>query len=594
MDKNLGSFLDDRYEMLEVIGSGGMAIVYRAMCHRLNRHVAIKVLREDMAKDSHFKNRFETEAQAVAMLSHPNIVAVYDVSHSDGLDYFVMELIEGITLKQYMQRKGALAWKEALHFCVQISKAIEHAHSKGIVHRDIKPQNIMILKDGTIKVADFGIAALESEVHAASDETYGSVHYIAPEQAKGEAPDARIDIYSLGVVMYEMLTGKLPYDGKTSKEITLQHISGTAKLPREINSGIPQELERICMRAMNADKAARYQSVTEFLRDLEGFRAQQVTAQVAAVPVSQNTEYIAYEPEEIVPDVYPISRAGEMSKEDYKRRKRRASKVAILSGIVGVVVFIVALFVFLWNFWLGDIFRVEDRISVDNFIGLDIDAVVNDTGNSEYNFRVVFTIDPDVPEGTIIGQHPESGRSMMLMPEGIDIELTVSTGVVLTTIPDVSNWQYQEAILELQRQNFVVEQTREASDGVTKDYVISTSPAAGEQAAAGSTVFLVISGGPVIDEVEMPNLIGRTESSATSMIDTAGLSFGGATYVESEFEVGTVFRQSVDPYTMVEEHTNIYIWVSTGPKETPTPTPEPTDEIYDPTPNVPEPTEEIE
>ena len=216
MDKYLGTMLDDRYEILEVIGTGGMAVVYKAMCHRLNRYVAVKILRDELANDEEFRQRFQTEAQAVAMLSHPNIVSVYDVSHSDDVEYIVMELIEGVTLMQYMKKKGALGWKEALHFAVQISKALEHAHEKGIVHRDIKPQNIMILKDGTIKVADFGIAALESAQEKKSDQTVGSVHYIAPEQARGEQPDPRSDIYSLGVVLYEMLTGKMPYDGDTA------------------------------------------------------------------------------------------------------------------------------------------------------------------------------------------------------------------------------------------------------------------------------------------------------------------------------------------------------------------------------------------
>ena len=213
MDKYLGTTLDDRYVIKKVIGSGGMAVVYRATDNRLKRSVAVKILRDELEADVEFRRRFQTEAQAVAMLSHPNIVSVYDVSHSEDVEYIVMELIEGVTLMQYMQKRGALGWKEALHFSVQIARALEHAHSKGIVHRDIKPQNVMILRDGTIKVADFGIAALETRQEQRSDQTVGSVHYIAPEQARGEQPDTRSDIYSLGVVMYEMLTGRMPYDG---------------------------------------------------------------------------------------------------------------------------------------------------------------------------------------------------------------------------------------------------------------------------------------------------------------------------------------------------------------------------------------------
>ena len=236
-DKYIGKMLDDRYEILEVIGEGGMAIVYRALDHRLNRDVAVKIMRDEMAADEEFRRRFCTESHAVAMLSHPNIVAVYDVSHNDNVEYIVMELVDGITLKQYIERKGVVAWKEVVHFTKQISKALAHAHERGIIHRDIKPQNIMLLRDGTIKVGDFGIAALENEVYENNGEAIGSIHYIAPEQARGECPDARSDIYSLGVMMYEMLTGGLPFTGNTLGEIAVQHMNAKPVPPHEKKSG---------------------------------------------------------------------------------------------------------------------------------------------------------------------------------------------------------------------------------------------------------------------------------------------------------------------------------------------------------------------
>lgn len=572
MDKYLGTMLDDRYEILEVIGAGGMAVVYKAMCHRLNRYVAVKILRDELANDEEFRKRFQTEAQAVAMLSHPNIVSVYDVSHSDGVEYIVMELIEGVTLMQYMKKKGALGWKEALHFAVQISKALEHAHEKGIVHRDIKPQNIMILKDGTIKVADFGIAALESAQEKKSDQTVGSVHYIAPEQARGEQPDPRSDIYSLGVVMYEMLTGKMPYDGDTAEQVAMKHITGHPVPPQELNPDIPEELAAITLKAMNSDINARYQSASELLRDLEDFRKQQAAANLGSGS-DEDLEIL----DVITPDVHPIGKSGELSKEKYARRRRRSRKVSILSGACGVLVFLIAVFVFLWNYWLRDIFSVAERINIPNFVGASYEDIVNSSEFKKlFNFEVNYAIDPDVPEGQIISQDPEADRSMMVVPEGIDVSLTVSTGVRQTVIPDVTNKHYQEATIELQNDGFIVEiANTEASDTVTVDYVISTDPAPGEELAAGSTVFLTVSAGPSIKLVTMPNLVGSTEKDAIARIESSNLSYGDTTYIHSDYDEGTVIRQSIDAYSDVEEHTRIFIWVSLGPETTPTPEPTP-------------------
>ena len=572
MDKYLGTMLDDRYEILEVIGTGGMAVVYKAMCHRLNRYVAVKILRDELANDEEFRKRFQTEAQAVAMLSHPNIVSVYDVSHSDGVEYIVMELIEGVTLMQYMKKKGALGWKEALHFAVQISKALEHAHEKGIVHRDIKPQNIMILKDGTIKVADFGIAALESAQEKKSDQTVGSVHYIAPEQARGEQPDPRSDIYSLGVVMYEMLTGKMPYDGDTAEQVAMKHITGHPVPPQELNPDIPEELAAITLKAMNSDINARYQSASELLRDLEDFRKQQAAANLGSGS-DEDVEIL----DVITPDVHPIGKSGELSKEKYARRRRRSRKVSILSGACGVLVFLIAVFVFLWNYWLRDIFSVAERINIPNFVGASYADIVNSSEFKKlFNFEVNYAIDPDVPEGQIKSQDPEADRSMMVVPEGIDVSLTVSTGVRQTVIPDVTNKHYQEATIELQNAGFIVEiANTEASDTVTVDYVISTDPAPGEELAAGSTVFLTVSAGPSIKLVTMPNLVGSTEKDAIARIESSNLSYGDTTYIHSDYDEGTVIRQSIDAYSEVEEHTRIFIWVSLGPETTPTPEPTP-------------------
>jgi serine/threonine protein kinase len=272
MDQYIGKMLDDRYEILELIGSGGMANVYKARCHRLNRLVAIKILKSDLADNADFRRRFHDESQAVAQLSHANIVSVYDVSTNPDMEYIVMELIDGITLKQYMERRGRMDWRESLHFITQIMRGLSHAHSRGIIHRDIKPQNIMVLRDGSVKVADFGIACLANQGQTLTQEALGSVHYISPEQARGDRIDARSDIYSAGVVLYEMLTGRLPFEGDSAVSVAIQHLSSVPLAPRDIDPSIPEPLELICMKAMNSDPNKRYASADAMIEDLEKFR----------------------------------------------------------------------------------------------------------------------------------------------------------------------------------------------------------------------------------------------------------------------------------------------------------------------------------
>lgn len=551
-EKNyIGMLLDDRYEILEKIGEGGMAVVYKAFCHRLSRFVAVKIMREETAADEEFRRRFASESHAIAMLSHPNIVAVYDVSHSDDVEYIVMELVDGITLKQYMEKRGAVNWKEALHFTKQIAKALAHAHSRGIIHRDIKPQNIMLLKDGTIKVADFGIAALENEVED-SNEAMGSIHYIAPEQAQGKSPDVRSDIYSLGVVMYEMLTGQKPYTGDSIQEIAVKHMSSLPTVPTDIVPDIPAELERITLKAMNCTISKRYQTVNELLDDLDNFTQEQIRAE--------------QEPEYVNPSVAPVRSVSEMPKNKFSVRLKRSRTVSFMSGIFCALLLVMALFGFLWDFWLRDVFSPAERIPLPNFVGSNYEAVVNNADLAGiYNFKVTYIIDTDAESGRILSQNPEPGRSMMLTPEGIAVELSVSTGVVLTTVPDVSNIDYREATLTLQNAGFSVELENQTSPSVAKDYVISTSPAANEQISAGSTIYVIVSSGEQVSYVSMPNVIGLTEDAAINKIENAGLSYGGSDRVSSEYDAGTVIGQSVSKFTEVEEHSKVYLTVSSGP-----------------------------
>ncbi|MCL2044897.1 MAG: Stk1 family PASTA domain-containing Ser/Thr kinase [Oscillospiraceae bacterium] len=540
-DKYIGQTLDNRYEILELIGKGGMAHVYKARCHRLNRFVAIKILKDELANDDEFRRRFHTESQAVAMLSHPNIVAVYDVSRSDNTEYIVMELIEGITLKQYINRKGILNWKEVLHFSTQVTKALSHAHSRGIIHRDIKPHNVMILKDGSVKVADFGIAQLLSVQNTMTQEALGSVHYISPEQAKGSQVDVRTDIYSLGVVMYEMLTNRLPFVGDSAVAVAIQHISAIPLMPRELNPDIPRGIEDIAMHAMESDLNMRFESAEEMLDDLEEFRKNpSISFNYTSSSINErNFDDISLQQETKVLQTAEVTsppprrlrlpsppqrrtRTGgsrpELTTDEYRAARKRASKTSTLVGILIIGLFLLAVVTFMWNYLLKDFFSPlsRDPVEVPMFVNrVYVDVIANSGYNEVFNFSPpIYIYSDDVDEGLIIAQKP-LGNTIVDAPvpgNKVNMELTVSRGAEPTVVmPNLIGKHYITAGNELDSFGLELEIiTTLENSNEESGYVIATIPEEGALLARGYRVSIIYSGGPTIVERLVPDLLGAS------------------------------------------------------------------------------------
>ena len=569
-DQYIGMMLDDRYEILERIGTGGMAVVYKARCHRLNRFVAVKILKSDFAEDEEFRRRFHAESQAVAMLSHPNIVSVYDVNTWKNIDYIVMELIEGITLKQYIKRKGMLNWRETLHFSTQIVDAMSHAHSRGIIHRDIKPHNIMVLKDGSVKVADFGIARLLSTQNTMTKEALGSVHYISPEQAKGEPVDARSDIYSLGVVMYEMLTGRLPFEGDTAVAIAIQHISSIPLMPGEINSEVPAGIEDITMHAMEPNPDRRYSSAEEMLVDLEDFRKDpsmtfgytlfSQPSDSAAEPTGRIEKGSDEKGRQSTGGIHRI-RGNAVSD------RKRASRTSLLVGIFCVFLFLIVMFMFLWSYFLRDMFDpAEDRVAIPDFRGEIAEAVMaRDNYSADYKFEVVNVYHDGVEAGRVVSQEPEGGREISSGKDGVTITLTVSLGDEVIKMPDVLNTDYREAKVTLKQLglDLVFDCESVNDDNYTVGYVMEQEPEIGTALKRGQTIHLTYSKGPLSRYTKVPDVLGYSENRAITKLQNANLSYA-VQYSESSQKEGTVIYQSVDSGKSVQEHSQITITVAKG------------------------------
>lgn len=584
MDKYIGRLLDNRYEILEIIGTGGMAVVYKARCHRLNRLVAIKILKDDYLGDEDFRSRFHAESQAVAMLSHPNIVSVYDVSTSIMADYIVMELIEGISLKQYMEKKGVLNWKETLHFALQIAKALEHAHSRGIVHRDIKPHNIMVLKNGSVKVADFGIARIMSKSNTLTKEALGSVHYISPEQAKGGHVDNRSDIYSLGVVMYEMICGRPPYDGESPVSVAIQHINGGAPMPSTLNPNIPGGLEQIIMRAMAHDPAERYASATEMLADMDEFRKNPTilfdynTPPLEAVTRIKTPAALAeqYAPKETVRPAVQNRPSGARRTEARSSRQRkeeelqnnRIATVAIVScsivAVLAIAIFLIALF---GGGVLQNGSKEGELVPVPSLEGLSYQELDEYVGLQIKISEEIY--DEKNPAGVIIHQEPGAEEQVA---SGSMIYVTVSKGpepktVNMRDLTDQTLERATQSLNDLDMDLQIVER-EEYNDTVTKGCVVRTDPAEGSTLTNGQKVTLWISLGKETVTSNVPNVIGLDVGEAIKSIRACGFRTPDLIYVESEKPKGQVVKQSEEKNTEVPVTTMLTLEVSSGPAET--------------------------
>ena len=613
MDQYIGKMLDNRYEILECIGTGGMAVVYKARCHRLNRLVAVKILKPELASDAEFRRRFHDESQAVAMLSHTNIVTVYDVSHSDGLDYIVMELVDGMTLKQYMQKRGApLNWREALHFITQIVRALGHAHSRGIIHRDIKPQNILVLRDGSVKVTDFGIARITSAAQATlTQEALGSVHYISPEQARGSHIDGRSDLYSAGVVLYEMLTGRLPFEGETPVSVAIQHINSIPIPPRDLNPSIPPALEAITLKAMAPKVEDRYASADEMLDDLEEFRknpdvvpehAREVEAMLdeptRVVPVAdikqeaeaqrshrgQSRETPGYRDDSgYRRPARPQRQPAEDDYDDEEEESRRRGVPPILIAILAILVFVGGMFFFIYNFFIKGMTTTPKDLEVPDLSPYTLSQLQEDTLLYEgFTLKFEYQESDEHKENTVIDQKPKAGESAR---EGSEITVVISQASEPVIMPDLENKYGISAMNELTKMGLVPEPEYENDDEITADYVIRTSPQAGESLTKGQTVKVVISMGPKTEMVTVPPFLNMDINQAKSAAEMYGLVVEKVEeFPSDEYDAGKVMFQSIASGQQVEKGTKISFQISTGPAEQPSASPEPS-ESADPQPS---------
>lgn len=573
MDNYVGKRLDGRYEIQEIVGVGGMSVVYKAYDNVDDRVVAVKILKDEFLTNDDFVRRFKNESKAIALLSHPNIVKVYDVSFGEKLQYIVMEYVDGITLKEYIQKQGAITWNDALFFTTQILKALQHAHDKGIVHRDIKPQNIILLPNGNIKVADFGIARFSrSETRTLTDTAIGSVHYISPEQAKGEFTDEKADIYSVGVVLYEMLAGKVPFEAESAVSVALMQLQNNAKRLTEINPDIPLGLEQICIHAMQKDPKDRYQSATEMLLDVEKVINNPKTVFDYSCFVDKSpTKYISdtdkITAETPVINEKPIEKAVDTDEDEVEYYDPDHKKKVISAVLIGIIILVTATVLLVMA--ITGSFKTSTN-TLDNFVGFSYDELIS-SNKYDYEFVLEQKKTDEVEPGIVVDQSPEAGSKVI---SGSQVKLVVSASMDDINVPNIYNLNDEKAKKALSNEGLTnYKFTTISSETVEEGLVVYTEPKAGTVVSSDTQIVVFVSSGPTTKEVvniEVPDVTGLKQEGARAFLEKMG--FKNVNFVTQDDlrPKGVVISQSPAAGSSATADDKIKVVISSGETTTTT------------------------
>ncbi|MBQ4516760.1 MAG: Stk1 family PASTA domain-containing Ser/Thr kinase [Clostridia bacterium] len=561
-----GKMIANRYEIIEEVGKGGMAVVYKAKCLVLNRYVAIKVLRPEFREDTDFIARFKAEAQSAGSLSHPNIVSIYDVGQEGDLDYIVMEYVEGVTLKQYIDAKAIIPWKEAVDYAAQICSGLEHAHKKGIVHKDIKPHNIIITREGTLKITDFGIAKVmsTSTITTGGAAGMGSVHYFSPEQARGGYIDAKTDIYSLGILMYEMVTGRLPFEGDTAVAVAMQHIEKEPVPPCSLNKDIPQSRENVILRAMSKEQNMRYDTATKMMIDLKkvylgtpvAFDRQLADGETMVVPKIPEKEHVI--PDEILVQGEKQKKSKPQKSAQDKKKDRLGVIAGILTGVLLVAILGAGYYFFMTP--------AGNEIKLPDFTNMTVEEAKETVKNTDIEIIVEEEQKSDsVDKGKIISQDPKANKNVK---DNAKVKVIVSLGGDGGTMPDLVKRKDSDAQEIIRNLKLIPNVVSEISEDIPQGYVVRQSPVMGAKYAEGDTVTIYVSSGKDEKFVAVPNLLGKTEDEAKAALLDVGLTWGSIATIESSRAKGTVAAQSIQAGVEVKEKTSVDFRLSSGPKTT--------------------------